>query len=237
MTPVMSCAALSLTDVEGLVQPICADPRVSAVAIFGSVARGDADARSDIDVLVVHDGAIPDDLADHVPNSVTMAFYTGPRLAQISLRSPLFALHLSREASIVSDSGGEIARALRNVGGISRTVASELMASTTAKLDELLRRPRRLEMTPAVAAAELYAIAKQAAMTLGAMDSTPCFNRHVALHRAYSSLSLAAADRAQIDSLEEHWQIARCGAPDPEVAVDIERATTAVRNLLASSTR
>lgn len=237
MTLLVDWAVPSLADVEGLVQPICADPRVSAVAIFGSVARGNANARSDIDILVVHDGPIPDDLADQVSSDVTMAFYTHQRLAKISVRSPLFALHLSREAFVVSDSRDEIAHALHKVRGMSRTVASELMASTTAKLDELLRRPRLFESAPTIAAAELYAIAKQAAMTLGAADDTPCFDRHVALRRAYSSLSVAASDRVQIDSLEEHWQMARHDAPDLEIAVDIERATAAVRSLLTPCTR
>jgi hypothetical protein len=85
------------------------------------------------------------------------------------------------------------------------------------------------------AAAELYALAKQAAMTLGAAEGRPCFNRHAALHGAYSSLALAATDRAQIDSLEDYWQAVRHDAPDPPAHIDLEWASAAVRRLLTSA--
>jgi hypothetical protein len=234
MMPLVSRTLPSLTDVKGLIAPICADPRVSAVAIFGSVARGDANARSDIDILVVHDGPMPDDLADLVPGNVTMAFYTQKRLAKIPARSPLFALHLSRESIVVSDRRGEIAHTMHQVRSLSGIVASDLMASTNAKFDELLRQPRRLETAPTAAAAELYSLAKQTAMMLAAVDGRPCFNRRVALRGAYSSLSLAVSDQVQIDSLEEHWQMARHDTPDLPVPVDIEQASAAVRRLLTS---
>jgi hypothetical protein len=234
MTSLASCALPNLADVKGLIEPIYGDPRVSAVAVFGSVARGDANARSDIDILVVHDGPMPDDLADLVPGNVTMAFYSEKRLAKIPARSPLFALHLSREAIVVNDTRGAIAHTMHQVRSLSGIVASELMASPNTKLAELLRQPHRLETTPTAAAAELYALAKQTAMTLAAVDGRPCFNRHVALRGAYSSLSLASSDRVQIDSLEEYWQVARHDAPDLSVAVDIERASAAVRRLLTS---
>lgn len=234
MVPLVSHALPNLADVEDLIEPIWTDPRVSAGAIFGSLARGDANGRSDIDILVVHDGPMPDDLADLVPGNVTMAFYSQKRLAKIPTRSPLFALHLSRESIVVSDRRGEIAHMMHQVRGLSGIVASDLMALTNAKLDELLRQPGRLETTPTATAAELYALAKQAAMTLAAGDGRPCFNRHAALWGAYSSLSLAASERAQIDSLEEHWQVARHDAPDLSVTVDIERASAAVQRLLTS---
>lgn len=224
-----------LTETRELIRCVERDTRVDAVAVFGSVARREAGPRSDIDVLVVHDGAMPDDLDDSLPEAVTMTFYTPTRLAVLPTRSPLFAIHLALEAMPFRDQSGTVARALRNVRPLDRQTISRLAASTLRSFHELMDQPRGLDLNPHAAAAELYALGKQGAMLLCAGHGYYEFNRHRALNRAYSHVALSATDRKRIDDLEQQWQAARSRSQseDPE---NIEAAAAAVERLLTALT-
>jgi hypothetical protein len=225
-----------LTETRELIRCVEQDARVGAVAVFGSVARCEAGPRSDIDVLVVHNGAMPDDLDDSLPETVTMTFYTPRRLAALPTRSPLFAMHLASEAIPFRDQAGIVARALRNVGPLDRQAVSRLAASTLRRFHELMDQPCGLDLNPQAAAAELYALGKQGAMLLCAGHGYYEFNRHRALNRAYNHAALSATDRKRVDDLEQQWQAARSSSQSkgPE---NIEAAAAAVDRLLTALNR
>jgi hypothetical protein len=223
-----------LAETRELIRCVEQDARVDAVAVFGSLARREAGPRSDIDVLVVHDGAMPDDLDDSLPQAVTMAFYTPTRLAALPIRSPLFAIHLASEAISFRDQAGVIARALGNVRPLDRQTVSRLAASTVRRFQELIDQPRGLDLNPHAAAAELYALGKQSAMLLCASDGHYEFNRHRALSHAYARAALSATDRRRVDDLEQQWHAARSGdnhSTDPE---NVEAAAAVVYRLLTA---
>jgi hypothetical protein len=228
---------LGPTETRELIRPVEQDSRVCALAIFGSVARGEARPTSDIDLLVVHDGPMPDDLDDALPRMVTMAFYTPARLAALPERSPLFAAHLASEGLLVRDQAGLLERTLNGVRPLDARTVSRVAAATLRRFDELVGQPRGLHLNPIAAAAELYALGKQSAMLLGAAEGRYTFNRHRALEDAYATLSLPAADRRRVDGLEELWHAARTGNDDPAAPGDLEAAAAAVCRLLIAPAR
>ncbi len=222
-----------LREARELVRSVEEDPRVDAVAVFGSVARGEAGPRSDIDVLIVYRGPLPDDLDDVVPDEVTMTFYTPARLALLGSRSQLFARHLASEAQVLADPSGVLVQALRNV---PRTRALDLgshVAATRRRFQELTTQPRGLHRDPHASAGELYALAKQGAMIFCAGEGRPEFNRHRALRHAYSAGGLSWLDRCSIDALEQQWQEGRARATDLNPPSELEVAAHAVERLLS----
>ncbi len=232
-----SLAGTSLTEARELIRPIEQDSRVRAVAIFGSVARDEAGPRSDLDVLVVHDGPMPDDLDDMVTENVTMAFYTPTRLAALPVRSPLFATHLALEAVPLRDESGALTRTLRSVRPLDTETISRLLASTRRRFDELVGQPRGLALNPQAAGAELYALAKQGAMLLDAADGINNFNRHRALQQAYARVGLSSTERKLIDDLEEQWHAARAGERDARDPEQLEAAATTIYRLLTADNK
>jgi len=79
------------------------------VVLYGSVARGDADEKSDIDVLQVVDGAAPDHYSDR---DLSVTTYSLDQLEQLCIRGSLFALHLVTEGRILDDPSGAVAQTL-----------------------------------------------------------------------------------------------------------------------------
>jgi len=92
---------------------------VTGICVYGSVARGQANEDSDIDVLVVGTDPklrpsvlhklLPEKLRD---GTVTISYYTWAELSEYLKRSPRFGAHLQREGWIVHDLDGKLARVL-----------------------------------------------------------------------------------------------------------------------------
>ena len=101
--------------------------RLVAVALFGSHARGDAHAGSDLDVLVIADG-LPDDLRqqrrmvydllpDDLEMSVQLVVYSRERFLT---SFPSFYLDLGLDAKVVHDTGGFLAERLERIRAITQ---------------------------------------------------------------------------------------------------------------------
>jgi hypothetical protein len=203
-----------------------------AIAIFGSVARREADRRSDLDVLVVHEGVLPDELLDAIPDHVSIASYSPVRLEAMPDRSPLFSVHMAQESAIVSDPTGRLTTVLARVSPLDKETVRRLLTATRRRLHELMDQPRGLYLDPQSSSAELYALAKQAAMLLCAADGHYEFNRRRALRHAYERASIPIADRHRISGLEDLWQAARCSEDDSRIPSDLDSTAAAVRRLV-----
>lgn len=77
----------------------------NCVMLYGSCARGDAVASSDIDVL-----QLTDDAQQHhyTAGALSVACYTATQLESMCARGSLFALHLKVEGRIIRDADGSL---------------------------------------------------------------------------------------------------------------------------------
>jgi hypothetical protein len=87
---------------------------VSAEALFGSAARGEADALSDRDVLIVDDDVevLAARTAELASQGASVASYTFAKLMALAARGALFVQHLKLEAQVTSDLSGRLTRLL-----------------------------------------------------------------------------------------------------------------------------
>jgi hypothetical protein len=88
----------------------------SAEALFGSAARGDADALSDRDVLIVDENieTLGARSAELKAQGASVASYTFAKLEALAAHGALFIQHLKLEAQISRDRGGRLKRLLTN---------------------------------------------------------------------------------------------------------------------------
>ncbi|MER9397941.1 nucleotidyltransferase domain-containing protein [Mesorhizobium sp. M0615] len=86
----------------------------SAEALFGSAARGDADALSDRDVLIVDDDveSLAIRSADLESQGASVASYTFAKLMALVACGALFVQHLKLEAQVTRDVGGRLTKLL-----------------------------------------------------------------------------------------------------------------------------
>ena len=89
--------------IKGVVAAKAAD--AGAMLLFGSVARGDADANSDVDVLCV----VPDWRPQESYGRVNLCFYTESQLLRMRESDSLFFTHLYLEGRVLVDPAGVFA--------------------------------------------------------------------------------------------------------------------------------
>src|SRR5260370_28058472 len=107
-TVAMIAQAQNLT--RTLSETLAEHPDIEAAALYGSVARGDVEAHSDIDVLVfcrrsrklpIHDYLSTQ--LRHLGNRLSLVIYSEKEMQFLSKTKSLFLLHLSREANLLFD--------------------------------------------------------------------------------------------------------------------------------------
>lgn len=120
---------------------LMAAPGVLGICVFGSVARGKADANSDIDLLVLgkSDRMRPSELYSYLPDnlrqgSVSISYFTPRSLDEYLRNWSRFAAHLRQEGRVLHDNGGKLREALNR----------EIPVSTEGEAARQLRRLRGL---------------------------------------------------------------------------------------------
>lgn len=171
----------------------------SGLLLYGSWARGDAVAGSDLDLLVIVDKPRPSTYS----RDVSVSYYT---IAQVeSGRGTLFGAHLKRDAKVLWDSTGELGAVLSRMGEVdtkrlfSRArnmskVLGSLEMDLPKYLTGLLREARYLLRSC------LYACA--------IAEGSPCFSvREIAIRNADPQLAPLLASRQttepSVDDLSE----------------------------------
>ena len=109
----------------------------SAEALFGSAARGDTDALSDRDVLIVDDDvkALAARTAELETQGVSVASYTFAKLMALAAHGALFVQHLKLEAHITKDADGRLTKLLADFSprtDYSADIADNVMLSALA---------------------------------------------------------------------------------------------------------
>lgn len=181
------------------------DRRVDGVLLFGSFARSEASGSSDIDLVVVHHGPVPEDLLDEdLSPRLSIGFYSPARLAELPERCPLFANHLAREGLVFQDRTGVLSGVLRRVNPVSASSADRLAALTERRLADVLDDPS-FGPSDRLSAAELYALAKQSALLASARAGLYEFNRHRALLWVGETTPQLRSDVENVSALETAW--------------------------------
>ncbi len=126
-----------LRDAQSAARALASDPRVEAVILFGSVARGTAKPGSDIDLFVVSTPSqleptvIRRRLARLVAHPIAIACLSHQQFVHLMASGDSFACHLSAEGTVLHDR--------------SRAITAALASGPTADLDrEIKRHLRRL---------------------------------------------------------------------------------------------
>ena len=99
----------TVDDAQAIVrQLVRAHPSIEGVIVFGSVARGDADEWSDVDLVVI--GSDPEMTAQQLRSALTghedrlsFIYYTASTLRNLCHERALFVSHIQREGIVLYD--------------------------------------------------------------------------------------------------------------------------------------
>lgn len=166
-------------------QLVGAFPAIDAVLLFGSVARGDANPWSDIDLFVTSSdpqltvAEMRNVIADR--SHVSLAYYRAPSFERLCQRHSSLIVHLKKEGIALFDRVGVMSR-IQNSPSFTKSDVAEEMMHFRAKLDPY-RHPKRYNNNFLFALSHLYSIGKGAIMLELASQGTPEFNSDAAFER------------------------------------------------------
>ena len=109
-----------VTKPKAIARLLRSEPEVRSACLLGSVARGDADRHSDLDLLAVveNDAVVGERLRRIVPRvidgrSVQIRVLTVSRLNEQTARRSIYAAHVARESVCLFDRRGDLRRVKR----------------------------------------------------------------------------------------------------------------------------
>jgi predicted nucleotidyltransferase len=207
------------------------DGRTAAILLFGSAARETVSRTSDIDLLVVHHGPVPEEVFDRINEQISISFYSPERLLALPANSPLFAIHLAREGRAIWDPDHRFKNAFGGVRVLSQSDARRLKTLTSWRLTAVLRDPF-FDLSDDLSAGQLYALTKQAAMIASALQRDFEFDRHSALSDLAKAHRSLRQDAHAVALLEDAWLARRkpsMSGWQPEKAVEAKADDAAAR--------
>ena len=222
-------------------------PAVEAVCLFGSVARGDDDEWSDIDLLVVGTDArvtrrdlvatLPPRLRD---TRLSLLYYTADDFDRLR-QHDLFVEHFRREGVVLYDRTGRLTDVLADIHTAGTTLTAELERELEKleSYDDLSRFDQNLLFC----LSHLYAIGKSVAILELAKDGVFEFNRE----RAFQALLGRRPEKArEIDAivrLRPFYELVTRRKPGPlpfshrDGRREAEEAVGAIKSLAGAPTR
>jgi len=202
---------------------------VEAIALLGSVARGDARADSDVDLMVVTQGEVRrSHLLRRLPPStrdscLSLLAYTSLRLQAEAESGSLFLNHVRSEGTSLHDPHGILVRALEQVAQTAPDVESDIKRRMGQL--RLYRDLDRLNGQHLSALSHLYAIGKGVAIARCSELDAPTFVKQRALERLGELRPELAHEAETIARLRPFYEATtgRPGEPFPFEPVDVDQ--------------
>ena len=200
MFPLPSVATDSRRLAHDLAAELAGRPDIEALALFGSVARGDYDGSSDIDMLVLANESLsPSKLHRAVrQHDAAMRFapsvWTWSRIERRVEYGSLFLRHVHQEGEVLLDPEGRLNSVLE---AASRTISIERELSAVARRLRAYDDPLRFGTVFLFPLAHLYILAKRTAM-IGVAAREQYEFRHARVFSSFAELYPEAAEDARV---------------------------------------
>lgn len=200
--------------------------RIVCVRVFGSVARGDADSNSDLDILaIVPDNRKPPEepLGDFIIKMFgrkgSISWYSYNRMQELYKQGHLFAWHVFLESKQVAPVGGS--DVLKYLGEPSRyTTADKDMASLLEILSSVKKATIESPRNAVYEAGLIYVCTKNIALIASSFGNRQLdFSRHSPYHIKIRSLEFLIS-RGDYDLLIEARHAGMRGFAPPSLCVD-----------------
>ena len=186
---------------------------VFAISLLGSVARGNADEASDVDILVISEAGVRQSrLLRRLPpplrqESLSLLSYSTDRWMEDVARGSLFLHHLRLEGRILYDSKGLLESGLEAIAARPPDVVGEIhMQLRRLRLYDDLD---RLNGQHLFALAHLYAIGKATAIARCVGLGEPIFVKEDALKRLAAQQPHLRAAAAAVTRLRPFYDLGR----------------------------
>jgi predicted nucleotidyltransferase len=219
-------------------------PAIEAVLLCGSVARGDANPWSDIDLVVTSSdpkltvAELRKGISER--NHVSLIYYQTPSFETLYRRHPLFIAHLKKEGVVLFDPAGVLKRMLDSPTVTKADVAEEIK-TYRAKL-AAYRHPKRYNNNFLFCLSHLYSIGKGVIMLGLASRGVLEFNRDAAFGR-FATLNPDLAEQvAKVARLRPFYRLVSDRKPEPQpfsyhaAATEMEEAVNAIESLAERAT-
>jgi predicted nucleotidyltransferase len=169
---------------DTLTRQLSTAPGVTTVVLYGSTARGDANAHSDVDLLVIiRGGADPDPIRqtcrDAQPAKVSLTLHDTDTFAQLKNDDWLFVRHLHDEGLVLWEQSNEFRKRSAVPHPGDRVVVGEIL-DARCELDQL-RQLERYGSDFLFPLADAYAVSKRVAILANARLGISIFQRERAL--------------------------------------------------------
>lgn len=216
-------------------------PDVSGVCLFGSVARGDSDALSDIDLFVVGEDPklTPSKIRRRLKlgggaPKVSIVYHTARTLDRYVKSGSRFLVHLQLEGEVLYDAAGTL-RAIQDRPPLSTPIDAEIEGQLR-RLD-LFEKPARFNGNFLFPLAHIFAAGKAIVMAILADREIYEFNREAAFDAFVEEFPDAAAEVETLRVLEPFSALVSKGVETAlpfsyhDCEEEMARAIRAVRRL------
>jgi predicted nucleotidyltransferase len=221
-------------------------PAIEAVLLCGSVARGDANPWSDIDLVVTSSDPklTVAELRKVIsePSHVSLIYYRTPSFETLYGHHPLFIAHLKKEGVVLFDRAGVLSRMMDSPTiPVTKGAVAEEIKMYRAKLTPY-RHPKRYNNNFLFCLSHLYSIGKGVIMLELAGRGVIEFNRDAAFRR-FAALNPDLAERvAKVEQLRPFYQLVSGRKPEPlpfsyhDASIEMEEAVNAIESLAERAT-
>jgi hypothetical protein len=219
---------------------VSAFPTIDCVLLCGSVARGDANEWSDIDLVVTSSDAklTTAELRMALPKNgdhVSLMYYPTSAFQKVVQQRPSFVAHLKKEGMALYDRLGLLQSFLKQPL-VSRADVAEEIRAYRAKL-EAYNYPRRYNNNFLFCLSRLYSIGKAVIMLDLAKSGVFEFNRESAFRR-FADLNPDLAEQVEkVSQLRPFYSLVNGREPGPlpfsyhSAATQMQEAVNAIESL------